>query len=437
VVSINGKIRNIDPVKQARRIIFVYLAISSVWILGSDLVKAYFHDDSLNDYLTSAGKGLVFIFISSLVFYYLLKKYLVSLNAANKELKRSEEKYRKLTENIEVGVMRNGTNGRYEYLNPAAWHLLKELIRLRSPDEIPGMLPADIYSDPVVIKTVTEGNDHVLRTGGVIKKKAFFGNKFVSFSKIPEYDPSGKIISVLTLLIDETEILNYLERLKTSESELKESLEEKVVMLKEIHHRVKNNLQVVSSLLNMQLEQTRSEEAREVINSSRNRVKAMAFVHENLYRGGNIGVTKMNEYVKVLSQNIYSSFGVKFEKVRFSYDTGKVEFGLDTIIPLGLIMNEAISNSLMHAFPGDSEGEIKLSLKKIEDKPGETAYILSIKDNGKGMPEEFDAGRAAVSSLGLSLIHSLASQLDGSVNIINKIGTEIQVYFKEPVKGKM
>jgi two-component sensor histidine kinase len=114
-----------------------------------------------------------------------------------------------------------------------------------------------------------------------------------------------------------------------------------------------------------------------------------------------------------------------------------VEFGLDTIIPLGLIMNEAISNSLKHAFPDDSEGEIKLSLKRIKDNTGETAYMLTIKDNGKGMPEEFDPEGVTVSSLGLTLIHSLASQLDGSVNIINKIGTEIQVYFKEPVKAKV
>jgi len=208
-------------------------------------------------------------------------------------------------------------------------------------------------------------------------------------------------------------------------------------MLKEIHHRVKNNLQVISSLLNMQFEQYEHPEAIDAINSSRNRVKAMALVHENLYQSENIGKTSLREYLIMLAKNIYSSYGVSFERVKFFCETHGIEFGLDTIIPLGLILNEGISNSLKHAFPEGAQGEIRVELEGIDPNiaggfnsfHGLGKYRLKIKDNGKGLPENFDPGKT--NSLGMTLLTSLAAQLDGEAVINNKVGTEIVIDFKE------
>ena len=249
----------------------------------------------------------------------------------------------------------------------------------------------------------------------------------------PIFDSAGNITHFIAIKQDITEK-------KKQDKALKDSLVEKEIMLKEIHHRVKNNLQVISSLLNMQVEQYTNPEALEAIYSSRNRVKAMALVHENLYRSSSIGKTSMREYVMMLAKNIYSAYGVSFERVKFNCSTGGVEFGLDTIIPLGLIMNEAISNSLKHGFPGESGGEINLSIACLNCRqdmtdgakstlPEYQEYRLRVSDTGVGLPENFDPDKT--NSLGMTLITSLAAQLDGEITITNKVGTEIQLTFRE------
>ena len=238
----------------------------------------------------------------------------------------------------------------------------------------------------------------------------------------PITDNTGKITHFIAIKQDITEK-------KKKDKELKDSLEEKEIMLKEIHHRVKNNLQVISSLLNMQVEQYNHPEAIEAINSSRNRVKAMALVHENLYKSRNIAKTSLKEYIIMLAKNIYSSYGVSFERVKFYCDTNSIEFGLDTIIPLGLILNEAISNSLKHAFPAELRGQINITLNAKTNDAGEKIYEMHIKDNGKGLPEGFDPDKT--NSLGMTLLTSLSSQLDGNTIINNKVGTEIIINFKE------
>jgi two-component sensor histidine kinase len=200
-------------------------------------------------------------------------------------------------------------------------------------------------------------------------------------------------------------------------------------MLKEIHHRVKNNLQVISSLLNIQIEKHINPEAIDAINSSRNRVRAMALVHENLYQNNNIMKTSLKEYIHMLAKNIYSSYGISFERIKFNCNTNGIEFGLDTIIPLGLILNEAISNSLKHAFGGNRTGNIDIVVTEKPDIEGDKCYELNIKDNGCGLPEGFNYEQT--NSLGMTLLTSLASQLDGETIITNKIGTHILVKFKE------
>ncbi len=137
----------------------------------------------------------------------------------------------------------------------------------------------------------------------------------------------------------------------------------------------------------------------------------------------------MKEYIHMLAKNIYSSYGVSIEKVGFHCETHSIEFGLDTIIPLGLILNEAISNSLKHAFPDDAAGQIEIYLSELTVSEESWSYELRVKDNGIGLPAGFLPEESK--SLGMTLITSLAAQLDGDANINNHTGTEVVIRFKE------
>ncbi|MBL8015987.1 MAG: PAS domain S-box protein [Ignavibacteria bacterium] len=346
-----------------------------------------------------------------------------------KAYEQSRKYYRGIEQSPNSIVITNAA-GEIEYVNPYfTWltgYSLQEAI---------GKNPSILQSG----QTTKKVYDEMWQTirGGEVWLGEFLNMKkngdlfWESASIGPIYDSGGNITHFIAIKQDITEK-------KKQDKALKDSLVEKEIMLKEIHHRVKNNLQVISSLLNMQVEQYTNPEALDAIYSSRNRVKAMALVHENLYRSSNIGKTSMREYVMMLAKNIYSAYGVSFERVKFNCSTGGIEFGLDTIIPLGLIMNEAISNSLKHGFPGETRGEISLTIECLNCRqdmsdgaklPEYQEYRLWACDSGVGLPENFDPDKT--NSLGMTLITSLAAQLDGEITITNKVGTEIQLTFKE------
>ena len=369
-----------------------------------------------------------FIFASALQRAKLYKK----LQSELEEKAAAFEQIRKFTKGIEQSpnsIVITNSNYEIEYVNP----YFTELTGYNA-DEVIGKNPGILKSGQTK-KEIYESLWSTLDAGEVwhgeflnMKKN---GELYWESASIgPITDENGTVTHYIAIKQDITEK-------KKKDKELKDSLEEKEVMLKEIHHRVKNNLQVISSLLNMQVEQYRHPEAIEAINSSRNRVKAMALVHENLYQSSSIGKTSLKEYMFMLAKNIYSSYGVTFERVKYTCETNGIEFGLDTIIPLGLMLNEGISNSLKHGFPGNAVGEIKVTLQycagedhDLRNNDGQnTCYRLTIKDNGKGLPVDFDAGKT--NSLGMTLLTSLAAQLDGEAVINNKVGTEIVINFRE------
>ena len=309
------------------------------------------------------------------------------------------------------------SKGGIEYVNPyfseLTGYTLNDVLGKNPSVLKSGNTRTGIYED--LWKTITTGE---VWHGEFLNKKKNGELFWESASIGPILDDNDVITNFIAVKQDITEK-------KLKDTQIRESLAEKEIMLKEIHHRVKNNLQIISSLLNMQLNHYSTPEAIDAINAGRNRVKAMALVHENLYRSANISKTAMDEYIVTLAQNIYSAYGNTFEKVHFTRETGGIEFGLDTVIPLGLIINEAISNSLKHAFPADKSGEISVILKKLQG----LKYQLTIKDNGIGLPGNFDPHNT--NSLGMTLITSLASQLDGEVLLNNIVGTEMIINFKE------
>ncbi len=201
------------------------------------------------------------------------------------------------------------------------------------------------------------------------------------------------------------------------------SLKEKEQLLKEIHHRVKNNLQIVSSLLSLQSENIKDQHFLNLILASRNRINSMALVHEMLYASIDLKKIELGEYIKRLSTNIKKSLTSADTKIEFVYHLQKEYFfDIDRMIPIGLILNEIITNSLKYAFP-KNEGEITIELSNSEKN-----NLLTVKDNGIGLPANFNIEKDA--NLGLQLINMLTTQLDGNLKISTQEGACFQITFK-------
>jgi len=227
---------------------------------------------------------------------------------------------------------------------------------------------------------------------------------------------------------------------KEAEKQIRASLHEKEILLREIHHRVKNNMQVISSLLRLQAGKIKDHDEMELLNESQNRIKSMALVHEKLYNSRDLARIDFNDYIRDLARGLYRAYGVNTEGVRLRIDASEIWLGVDTAIPCGLIVNELISNALKYAFPEGRNGEIYVGLRKIVDlKNGEdprstnpqSAIIeLTVKDNGIGLPEGIDIRRTE--SLGLRLVTTLTeNQLKGTIELNRGGGTEFKIRFKE------
>ncbi len=227
---------------------------------------------------------------------------------------------------------------------------------------------------------------------------------------------SGKEIYLSSVIRDISER-------EKAEKKIKTSLKEKEILLKEIHHRVKNNLQIISSLLNLQKEYVDDEEALNVLLESQNRVKAMAIIHENLYQSNNLSYIKFDNYLEKLVSTLFYSYN-KNEQIKSSIDVEDIKLNIDTAIPCGLIINELISNSLKHAFNDEEKGLIKIIVKKHYD-----GYELIVYDNGMGFPEDIDFKNTH--SLGLKLVNSLVDQINGQITMNQNQGTEFKINFKE------
>lgn len=210
---------------------------------------------------------------------------------------------------------------------------------------------------------------------------------------------------------------------KDVEAQMKASLKEKNVLLKEIHHRVKNNLQIISSLLNLQSMYIEDKEAFKVFKESQNRVKSMAMIHEKLYQSGNFAEINVAEYLNNLIDNIYISYGVNPDIIKPKINAENVFLDINKSIPCFLIVNEVITNSIKHAFPEGRSGEIQIDFKKNNEK-----HILTIKDNGIGLPENLNIKET--NTLGMQLIFGLISQLDGKIEVNSNNGTEFKITFK-------
>jgi len=228
-----------------------------------------------------------------------------------------------------------------------------------------------------------------------------------------------------------TQLISEIQTRILAEEKIKASLKEKEVLLKEIHHRVKNNLQVISSLLYLQSNRIKEKEYKDIFNESQNRIKSMALVHEKLYKSDDLSGIELSDYIRSLINYLIRSYNVNYQKIKLEIKIDNIFLSIDKSIPFGLIVNELVTNSLKYAFEGREEGILRISI--VLDEIG--TIKVSIFDDGKGIPAGFDIKNST--SLGLRLVQTLVTQLEGSLQINTNVGTEFLIEFSTHPKGKL
>jgi PAS domain S-box-containing protein len=209
---------------------------------------------------------------------------------------------------------------------------------------------------------------------------------------------------------------------KRAEEKIKASLKEKDVLLKEIHHRVKNNMQIISSLIRLQSREIEDEKARRIFEISQNRIRSIALIHETLYQSGDLSQIDFSSYIRRLTTHLLTIYRPKGTALKLNLDVQKVLLDINRAIPCGLIINELVSNAMKHAFPIDKGGEIHVGLA---EKDG--AFTLIVKDNGKGFPDDVEF--ETTDSLGLQIVSDLVQQLEGDIRLDHGEGTAFVISF--------
>ena len=243
-------------------------------------------------------------------------------------------------------------------------------------------------------------------------------NIWISTTLTPIYNEFGNLKK---LVLVDTDITSG----KLLQKQIEESLKEKDVLLKEIHHRVKNNLQIIISLLNLQSGYIKDETTLKAVQDGQNRVRSMALVHEKFYQAEELSEIDFGEYVQKLTQYIYQSYGDKTDRIKMIIEGDRVGLDMDTAMPSGLLVNEIVSNGYKYYFPGESHGVIRTALSKQNGK-----IVYRISDNGIGLPSTINID--AAESLGMQLIQALTAQLDGELEVSRDKGTEFKISFSYP-----
>jgi PAS domain S-box-containing protein len=341
------------------------------------------------------------------------------LKRSEEALKKSEEKYRELVENINDVIFSTDKNGVITFISPAVERIL-------------GFSQGDVVGKPFTDFIFGEDLERI---------RAAFSTTLAGELSPSEYrmkTRNGDFRWVRTssrpVLMDGTPsglsgVLMDINEQKLADQKIEASLKEKVVLLKEIHHRVKNNLQIIHSLLNMQSRKLKDPVALGAIRESQNRVRTMALIHERLYMSSNLSEIDFREYITQLLHELYSSYGADPDRIRPELELGDVKLDVDAAIPCGLIVNELISNSLKHGFPGDRRGEI---LVRVETA-GDGTIHLEVGDTGAGLPEGLDFRKTE--TLGLQLVCTLVDQLRGTIRLERRRGTIFVIEFNPRKAG--
>jgi PAS domain S-box-containing protein len=333
---------------------------------------------------------------------------------AMKELYNSELKNRLLVENAGLSIGYYDVDGKIILFNKIAANLVNA-----NPKDLVGKHISDLFDTET--STLYLGRINIALESEESQiyedKISFDGNKWFLSTFTRMKTKGGKIIGVQV-------ISNDITALKNVETELKSSINDKNVLLREVHHRVKNNMQIISSLLSLQSNYMDDENALKVLNDSQMRVKSMAMIHEKLYQSKTFTEIDMAEYIYNLITEIFYTYTVNTNQIKKIIEIDDVKLNIETSVPCGLIISEIVTNSLKYAFPNRKEGEIRVSLLAHDDY-----YKLTIMDNGIGLPNNFKIDETE--TLGLQLVKSLVNQIDGEIELDRNHGTKYKITFKE------
>lgn len=372
-------------------------------------------------YLSKSGKEIP-VEINSHIFEFSGRDVALSVarditerKISENRLKESEERYRTLFELSPDYIILLDIDGRVIEVNNAVQRIIG------SPENFIGKpfyelveLQGDIQTYHTKISDLLDGKDVKPYETSLVDRN---DNEHWVVIYNTLLSKNGSDYGILIIANDITEI-------KRAENQLRISLSEKEMLLKEIHHRVKNNLMIISSLLNIQSRYIKDKEALGIFKESQNRAKSMALIHEKLYQSTDLKRIDMGVYIRTLSTDLFHTYVTDPSKIQLQIDVEDIMVDVNTSIPMGLIINELLTNSLKHAFPGDKKGKITISLHKKENN-----LKLEICDDGIGFPKDVDYKNT--SSLGLQLVNSLSEQVDAQLKLISSQGTCFQIIFHE------
>lgn len=336
---------------------------------------------------------------------------------AEKALEESVKRFQFLVESINIGIGQVDDNQIVTHVNDKMCRMIgfnkSELIGQPCTNFI-GEINQERFQNLLDLRKKGIEQSYELK----LKRKD--GTKIsVLISPRALFDEYGNYTGTLAVCTDITER-------KRAEEKVKAALKEKELLLKEIHHRVKNNLQVITSLIDFHAQYIKNNNKElELCMKCQNRVKSIALIHEHLYHSKDLAKINFNEYIQNLTEFLFQLYEINFDAIKLKLNVDDVLLNINTAIPCGLIINELFSNALKYAFPKDRVGEIHIELHKFDDNK----ITLMVNDNGIGLPETLDFRNTE--SLGLQLVCILTQQLKGNIQLDRKGGTTFKITFTE------
>ena len=400
-----NQMKDRSPLFLAIRVSLIYLLVAGLWIVFSDRLLDYFITDHSMNLIMQTVKGWFFVITTGVLLF-------VERKFANEAMHRSEMKFRQYLDFSIEGILLAASNGRV-----IVWNTSMEQITGFSCAEAMGKRFDDIGITGLSLPAAVDA-------AGLSETQSDSDN-------VREIVVCGAVKQIETIFFPVTSgrerliggIFRDVTKRRKMEQSLKNSLAEKETLLKEIHHRVKNNLQMITSLLSIQERAIKDEESLTAFKESRNRIYSIALIHENLYRQDNLSLIGIANYVRHMSAGLAGLYSKKGRTVSIRQEIPQgLMFRIDTAIPFGLLLNELLTNAIKYAVPDDSP-EITVTLV---DEGG--SVTLKVRDNGQGLPDGTDTEGS--SSIGMNLIANLSRQLGGKPVFSNDNGAVFILNFK-------